>query len=146
MSTMERIIKFRGKLTGETLPLGLNKGDWWTGFYYEDLHCGEWKSFIKCGELDLEVDKDTVGQVTGLLDKNGTEIYEGDIIFSQKCDCRAVLHKVEYNIDNAMFVAKPIQDWDFDFCQISKYWIEKYGKEVIGNIHDNPELLKTETL
>lgn len=37
---MERIIKFRGKLTGKALPLGFNKGDWWTGFYYEDLHCG----------------------------------------------------------------------------------------------------------
>lgn len=129
-------------------PLAMKRGYWVEGHYYEDLHQGEWCSWIQeCNDIThYKVDKNTLGQFTGLLDKNGKEIYEGDIIFSQKCDCRAILHKVEYNVDNAMFVAKPIQGWDFDFCQIRKDWIDKYGKEVIGNVFDNPELLKTETL
>ena len=134
-----RTIKFRGK--------DIETGEWIYGHFFQRL--GHYPAITeprprdgKVMYYEIAVEDKTVGQFTGLLDKKGKEIYEGDIIFSQKCDCRAILHKVEYNVDNAMFVAKPIQGWDFDFCQIRKDWIEKYGKEVIGNIHDNPELLK----
>lgn len=150
---MTREIKFRGKdiltdkwVYGDLLHLG---NAYAIVTSYEE---GELKVNPISDRLEIRVEDiagvypETVGQFTGLFDKNGKEIYEGDIIFSQKCDCRAILHKVEYNVDNAMFVAKPIQGWDFDFCQIRKDWIDKYGKEVIGNIYDNPELLKTETL
>lgn len=134
---MTREIKFRGKdiKTGEWLYVDLRNKESVTEAFIATIH--------RC---NVKINPITVGQFTGLLDKNGKEIYEGDIIFSQKCDCRAILHKIEYNVDNAMFVAKPIQGWDFDFCQIRKDWIDKYGKEVIGNIYDNLELLKTETL
>ena len=150
---MERIIKFRGKLTGKALPLGLNKGDWWTGFYYEDLHCGEWKSFIKCGELDLEVDKDTVGQFTGLLDKNGKEIYEGDILrgdeYPYNCDgidnyfveivwadnvCG--FYRITHKKPNSTVSGISHGNWS----ELDEEDIKSF--EVIGNIHDNPELLK----
>ena len=139
---MTREIKFRAKIVMDVEPLALKKGDWVEGHYYEDLHQGEWCSWIQeCDDIThYKVDKNTLGQFTGLLDKNGKEIYEGDIIFIQKCN-RAVLHEIEYNVDNAMFVAKP-QGWDFDFCKISQDWIDKYGKEVIGNVFDNSELLK----
>ena len=141
---MTREIKFRAKIVMDIEPFAMKKGYWVEGYYYEDLQDGEWCSWIQeCNDIiHYKVDKDTLGQFTGLLDKNGKEICEGDIIFSQKYDCRAILHKVEYNVDNAMFVAKPIQGWDFDFCPIRKDWIDKYGKEVIGNVFDNPELLK----
>lgn len=129
---MAREIKFRGK---DFL------GRWHYGYLH--LATGSSSLMIQVDSFDsFGILPETVGQFTGLLDKNGKEIYEGDIIFSQKCDCRAILHKVEYNADNAMFVAKPIQGWDFDFCQIRKDWIDKYGKEIIGNVFDNPELLK----
>lgn len=133
---MKRTIKFRGKR--------LDNGEWLYGDLMHDNAGGCYVYPIESENLFKEnkVNSDTVGQFTGLIDKNGKEIYEGDIILSQKCNCRAILHKVDYNEDNAMFVAKPTHGWDFDFCQISKYWIDKYGKEVIGNIHDNPELLK----
>ncbi len=133
-----RTIKFRGKNLD---------GEWVYGFYVEEerqtLNGFEKKHFI-VNDGYCYVNPKTVGQFTGLYDKDGKEIYEGDIIFSQKTDCRAILHKIEYNEEHAMFVAKPIQGWDFDFCQVRKDWIDKYGKEVIGNIHDNPELLTNE--
>ena len=132
---MERIIKFRGKLTGKALPLGFNKGDWWTGFYYEDLHCGEWKSFIKCGELDLAVDKDTVCQFTGLLDKNGKEIYEGDIMNDPTSMCVGV---VEWNCILCQFQLS----WQNMHTAADLFFMAKCGSFVIGNIHDNPEMRK----
>ena len=147
---MAREIKFRGKnsktkqwVYGDLLHVG-------NGFIIttnselgEPLPDGDIGLAYSLDEIAVVI-PETVGQFTGLLDKSGKEIYEGDIIFSKKCDCRAILHKVEYNVDNAMFVAKPIQGWDFDFCQIRKDWIDKYGKEVIGNVFDNPEPMEGE--
>lgn len=131
---MKRTIKFRGK--------NINNGEWLYGDLIHDNVGGCYVYPIDCENLfkDNEVIPDTVGQFTGLLDGNGREIYEGDIIFSQKCDNRAILHKVEYYKDNAMFVVRPIHGFYFDFCQIRKDWIDKYGKKVIGNVFDNPEL------
>ena len=81
------------------------------------------------------VDPDTIGQFTGLLDKNGREIYEGDI--------------VEYENGNAGYgrprhqeisrdVIPNITEHD-EYIDGAMWW--KTG-EVIGNIHDNPELLE----
>ena len=142
-----RAIKFRGK--------DVETGKWVYGdlIQYNDLiqRMGYIPSIIfyyeRNGKIyynEHAVKHETIGQYTGLKDKNGVEIYEGDIVFSKKFDHKGVLHKVEYDAENAMFTAKPIQCWDFDFCQIRKDWILKYEKEVIGNIYDNPELLKVE--
>ena len=127
---MARDIKFRAKR--------LDNGGW----IYGDLHLRTPHAHIH-SEVGRKafIDTDTIGQFTGLLDKNGKEIYEGDIIGSEKVSGRVVSHKIEYDVENAMFVAKPLQGLDFDYCHIYKHWICRYGKEVIGNIHDNPELL-----
>ena len=85
-----------------------------------------------------------VEQFTGLKDINGTEIYEGDIIVqkslgSNKSECRG---KITYKEDHAAFMfevyerGKPVM-WLF----LNEFNPEKTC-EVIGNIHENPELLE----
>ena len=80
----------------------------------------------------IEVDYKTVGQFTGLTDKNGTKIFEGDIVEYENGE-RAVIRYNEY-------VSAYIADFgggDWDYLDI-----ENGTGKVIGNIHDNHELLK----
>jgi uncharacterized phage protein (TIGR01671 family) len=81
----------------------------------------------------IEVIPETVGQYTGLTDKNGTKIFEGDIVLYEKED---EVGQIEYHESEAMFVVV-FDTWQTDFDHIYSCDIE-----VIGNIHDNPELLK----
>ena len=90
----------------------------------------------------LGVDDNTVGQFTGLYDRNGKEIYEGDIIISD--EYKHTRHYVRYMESEAMFVAMIIGSSLEEYCGIRQSWIDKFSKRVVGNIHDNPELLSNE--
>jgi len=92
------------------------------------------------GEIQIEVDPATVGQFTGLVDKNGVKIFEGDVVESP-CGEIGV---VEYFEEDAMFII------DFPITQGHSSWTASFGDfdgeemTVIGNIHDTPELAKEE--
>ena len=106
------------------------------------------------------IDADTVGQYTGLTDKNGTKIFEGDIL---KChDNPKDLVKVVFSEFGVVDTdtERPVDTvigWHYEviptdelstvepFClsmPLTKSYIEYCHMELIGNIHDNPELLE----
>ena len=86
----------------------------------------------------------TVCQFTGIKDKNGKEIYDGDIIRSFDSNGNEIIHYIEWRETEARFVAvyDYINKWHIDLtCGLHQKWIDEYGKEIIGNIYDNPEIL-----
>lgn len=85
--------------------------------------------------LCYKVDKDTLGQHTGLHDKNGKEIYEGDIVKYR--DSRGQ-HIEKVIFDKGCFYAG--MHWGSS-TRIAPKLINTRITEVIGNIYDNPELL-----
>lgn len=121
---MNRIIKFRGKER--------RTGDWFYGHLFQ-TPVGEWK--IKKGFREYLVKPDTVGQFTGLFDHNGKEIYEGDIL-KLEFSSRTCIEVVEFR-DGRFVSVDPQRPYKADALYL---WLNE--ATVIGNIHDNPELLK----
>ena len=128
-----RDIKFRGK-TGTT------EGKKWVyGYLYKikSFFSEDYQYFIKNEHLqETSVDEDTIGQYTGLKDKNGKEIYEGDIVkvFTNK---KWRIGKIIY--EHSGFTIDVTNNKELKYGRTS---IIESLTEVIGNIHDNPELLE----
>jgi len=146
---MNRQIKFRGKdlETGKWLYgdlLQYNEGGVAIGihgtFIDDGYHFNEY--WDRCPIVDDE----TVGQFTGLYDRTGKEVYEGDVVFWIAYDMRG-RGKGE---QGAIIWDKHTMSWaimrdkltsDGRPCIISRPFDKKH-LEVVGNIHDNPELMK----
>lgn len=128
-----RVIKFRGK--------SLNTGLW----VYGDLTQRGKRMFI-----EYEVNPETIGQFIGLFDKNGQEIYEGDIVRKITKSGYPDNFVGEIVFRNGLFGLKNDNQYGLPVSIIvkSSQWVDgnasgtsTYEYEVIGNIYDDTELL-----
>lgn len=150
-----REILFRGKR--------LDNNAWVEGFLVQAIGGGFWIDCSHTAKVPLIyfVDPSTVGQYTGLTDKNGVKIFEGDVVdlfclkgnvvqecgafgigFGRTIDYALLESKIPYN--NTPFFAYNdnfISLWEI-FWNYEQDDNPLYEVEVIGNIHDNPELLE----
>lgn len=125
-----REILFRGR--GNTK---YNDGEWYYGVPVRDFE-GDWQ--ICTDNSKRTVIPETIGQYTGLADKNGTKIFEGDIV------------DVLYDVNYIGVAAERIGVFEVVFhngCFMKQkggvryHFIPSDKCTVIGNIYDNPELL-----
>lgn len=135
-----REILFRGKR--------VDNGEWVYGFYENipehhivKLSGKDCIVSINNGLL-MEVIPETVGEYTGLTDENGKRIFEGDIVRYRPEDwCEPQYSVVEYCADKWNYPAFDLDDHCYEGNGLQ--CAHEEGRcEVIGNIHDNPELLE----
>ena len=137
-----REILFRGKR--------LDNGEWVYGSFCMDAReqfnglCGV-DGFIRLydkakGKMQTyEVDRETVGQYTGLKDKNGKRIFEGDIVHClarmDEANCVVIFEEGEFRL-------VPERNCKTYVTGGGYHALRCFVKDVIGNVHDNTELLK----
>jgi uncharacterized phage protein (TIGR01671 family) len=145
-----RTIKFRAWDDG--------KKEWLLGYEYPNLggfsldgECvlmGEWANVCTSFMFENGNRKRTdlkLMQFTGLKDKNGKDIYDGDIVIYDRGvgnwtgKRMSTTHTIVFNEEVFAFV----MDYGSSYIKLRKHW--NYIYEVIGNIHENPELLSTPT-
>lgn len=94
-----------------------------------------WDKFALMG-LTVKIDPSTLGQFTGLTDKNGKKIFEGDIVFFNPYETHINDRIIKF--ENSAFVAELVRSQ----YHVPLYELSVNMFSVIGNIHDNPELLE----
>ena len=127
-----REILFRGKRT--------DNGEWVEGYYYKAKYCRTDDEL--CDYITVPHPKEynepsshyivipeTIGQYTGLKDKNGTKIFAGDIVkrflFGKMC-----IYQIDYDNGLACFIGRAGMNFTAFYCDSEEF-------EVIGNIYDN---------
>lgn len=131
-----RTIKFRGKR--------VDNGEWAYGSYFIGAFNTHWIVTIEF--VFTPIQEETVGQFTGLFDKNGKEIYEGDLVKVITVNGleKDTIHAVTYGLDQdyPAFDLEPYLDSECNSLQYLMICKDVYQVEVIGNVHDDKDLLE----
>ena len=126
-------LKFRG--------LRIDGNGWVYGYYVyrpDGKHLIYWKPFEESSQNTYHiVDPKTVGQFTGLLDCNGKDIFEGDIIEWKEA---AIRFRVTWSLEDCGFIC--IRVWQDNICSgsMNQQYLDHF--QIIGNIHENKNLLE----
>lgn len=112
------------------------KGEHWLygdiRHYNRNPHTEKWTIYDPGIGVETDVDENTIGQFTGLCDKNGKEIYEGDIVSTPYAIVRIVFGFGSFHLNTrygAIYYFDGLADSIGEF-------------EVIGNVYDNPEFME----
>ena len=133
-----REILFRGKR--------LDNGEWVEGFY-NHLPCGRFgadehmiQTVLENGKIGMlhDIDPSTVCQYTGMNDKNGERIFEGDVAKVLQGKDKDIAY---VGFENGAFMLYPKTGNIYERT-LWEYWYNDWDVEVIGNITDNQELLE----
>ena len=135
-----RKIKYRARTR-----LKNGKTKWVKGFYYEVFGSAYILPESKEREPSQIVDRETLGAFIQRMDKNGVEVYEGDILQSEIFDdeCAKFIREyyvVEWDFEQMGFLCRflgPSKDIDV----FSQKWFDEHIT-VVGNLWENPNLLK----
>ena len=92
-------------------------------------------------EVRPKDDKTILMQSTWLFDKNGKEIYEGDIVKFSDCDDDVYVTPVVWDKNYACFGVSFSGKYPVSFDYLEEFYTELKDIEVVGNIYENPELL-----
>lgn len=124
-----RKILFRGKRT--------DNGEWVQGYPCRYGWIGKEKDYIIPDYASVlyiaEIDPETIGQYTGIVDKYGMKIFEGDVVRYDYEEERGI---VQWDNDTARFIIT-CSTFTVDFDSVCGEELE-----IVGNVYDNPELLK----
>lgn len=152
-----REILFRAKainrIDGREYRTKYKNGDWVFGLLSKPYH--DFDGYIQPAEMrntdgvgGIDVDHETLGQFTGLTDKNGVRIFEGDIIryipkYGAPIIGVVVYGDYSFPPENTRFHRGCYIKWTSEPSprQELGFWTMKRKIEVIGNIYDNPELV-----
>lgn len=126
-------LKFRGKRKGFEKWL-----------YFDMIHHLSDDSGVLPDFLQYQLDVKTVGQFTGMKDKNGKEIYKGDILYKKTELSGGIENNLIVVCGEAVFDLEKInprgEEDEVKRMYLKKHW--KHSYEIIGNIFENPELLQ----
>ena len=141
-----RDIRFRGKtlkgewIVGDLLRTNGQTGDGWA-IQYEDPESGWMMEDVRVG---------TTGQFTGLHDKDGRDIYEGDLVemmrTPEKMRKRVMTRHIVTSDSVTSWTFRSLTKQVLGLCMSGMGDFDSYRFKVVGNIHDNPEMVQQVSL